>query len=87
MKTKKLLREEIKKLKRKMNKQKQIIIRLKNINLKTLIDDIVPKDKIAIEERIQHIKELKNQGLTYEVIGKTFNLSRQRIFQILKKYE
>jgi len=36
-----------------------------------------------MKEKNQQIKALRKQGLTYEEIGKKFDLSRQRIHQIL----
>lgn len=35
--------------------------------------------------RNEEIKELREQGLTYEEIGKKYGLSRQRVEQICKK--
>ena len=34
----------------------------------------------------EEIKQLRKQGLSYEEIGKKFNLSRQRIHQIITGY-
>jgi uncharacterized protein YehS (DUF1456 family) len=40
---------------------------------------------LGIEERKAKMVEMHNNGATYEQIGKAFNLSRQRAFQIVKK--
>ena len=34
------------------------------------------------EQKLKLIKELRNEGITFEEIGKLFNVSRQRIYQI-----
>src|ERR1035437_8011674 len=38
-------------------------------------------------KRQQQIKELRESGMTLKDIGKEFNLSRERIRQICKKYD
>jgi DNA-directed RNA polymerase sigma subunit (sigma70/sigma32) len=40
-------------------------------------------NKLSKIERKNKIKELRAQGATFECIGETFNLSRQRIEQII----
>lgn len=43
--------------------------------------------KFNHDKRLEEMKQMRNEGKTYQEIGNTFNISRQRVEQILNGHD
>ena len=58
---------------------------MKRASRKRAADKAIPELLEGQKDRVEAFEELQREGLTLEQIGERFNISRQRVHQILKK--